>query len=212
MDKNTEHIFFDFDGTLCASDADIRKAWHDTLEELKLPCPGFDKIFRPGPSLQEMTGLLFPSLPQEMKEKLWSSFKSRYDHSDFENTVPYPWITPWLEKLKRQGCRLYVLTNKRKVPTLFLLEKCSWTALFEGVFSQDSFPGPALAKSALLRKALETLQLRREDAMIVGDMSGDIIAGKQNHIRTAGVLWGYGTPEELREAGADEILTEEDFS
>ena len=40
---------------------------------------------------------------------------------------------------------------------------------------------------------------------MVGDRSHDIIGAKKNGIDCAGVLFGYGSREELEEAGADFI-------
>lgn len=50
-------------------------------------------------------------------------------------------------------------------------------------------------------------------AMIVGDRKHDIIGGKLAGIRTAGILYGYGSREELAQAGADLICrTPEEFT
>ena len=44
--------------------------------------------------------------------------------------------------------------------------------------------------------------------MMIGDTKFDIIGAKNNGIRGVGVLWGYGTHEDLLEAGASECLGE----
>ncbi len=38
---------------------------------------------------------------------------------------------------------------------------------------------------------------------MIGDRSFDIIGAKNHGIRAIGVLWGYGTEDELSNAGAD---------
>ena len=40
-------------------------------------------------------------------------------------------------------------------------------------------------------------------AVMIGDRRDDIEGGKRNNIATIGVLWGYGSLEELQNAGAD---------
>ena len=39
------HYFFDFDGTLCDTDSDIRLAWKNALAEVDLPHRDFDEVF-----------------------------------------------------------------------------------------------------------------------------------------------------------------------
>ena len=41
---------------------------------------------------------------------------------------------------------------------------------------------------------------------MVGDRKHDILGGKANDIQTVGVLWGYGSRQELIEAGADMLI------
>ena len=42
---------------------------------------------------------------------------------------------------------------------------------------------------------------------MVGDRSHDIVGARNNGVATIGVLWGYGTIDELREAGAGAIVS-----
>ena len=41
---------------------------------------------------------------------------------------------------------------------------------------------------------------------MVGDRSFDILGAKEQGVTSAGVLWGYGSLEELKSAGADIIF------
>jgi phosphoglycolate phosphatase len=40
---------------------------------------------------------------------------------------------------------------------------------------------------------------------MIGDRKFDVIGAKNHGIRSIGVLWGYGSEQELREAGAESI-------
>ena len=42
-----------------------------------------------------------------------------------------------------------------------------------------------------------------KEAVMVGDREHDIIGGKKNGMDTVGVLFGYGSRQELKAAGAD---------
>ena len=52
--------FFDLDGTLADTDADIRLAWKKAISDLGLECPDFDARFVSGPPFDEMARTLFP--------------------------------------------------------------------------------------------------------------------------------------------------------
>jgi phosphoglycolate phosphatase len=43
---------------------------------------------------------------------------------------------------------------------------------------------------------------------MIGDRAQDIAGAKANGLHSAGVLWGYGSKEELSQAGADYLITE----
>ncbi|MCU1488129.1 MAG: Haloacid dehalogenase domain protein hydrolase [Actinomycetia bacterium] len=68
-----------------------------------------------------------------------------------------------------------------------------------------SLDDPAEAKKVTLGRALDRLGPVR-DAVMVGDRHHDIDAGKAHGLRTVGVLWGIGDAEELRAAGADDVV------
>ena len=205
------HIFFDFDGTICASEPDIKNGWLKVMQEMKLCNPEFDKLFQVGPALPDMAKKLFPALSQEIRDEIVTCFKKLYDMSDFPNTLPYPWIDKWLADLKNRGCELYIVTNKRKHPTNFLVKKFRWDKIFTGIYSPDSFPAETLNKSQLLAKAMDIHAACKQHAVMVGDTNGDIIAGKNNGIATVGVTWGYGAQDELVQAQCDILLSEKDF-
>ena len=210
MISRYKHIFFDFDGTLCASEPDIRNGWKNTMAAMGLENPDFDRIFQVGPSLPDMTAKLFPELSAEKQQEIVLCFKRLYDTSDLPLTKPYPWIPDWLNELKSAGCKLYIVTNKRKIPTDFLVRKFNWDKLLSGAYSPDSFEGETLGKTQLLNRVLEMHSIPRDQAVMVGDTVGDIKAGKANNTATVGVLWGYGNTGEVENSSCDYILSEKE--
>ncbi len=60
-------------------------------------------------------------------------------------------------------------------------------------------------KAASLAALLKQGNLEPHEAVMVGDRDSDIAAGKANHLATLGALWGYGSADELRLAGADAL-------
>ena len=139
------HWFFDFDGTLCDTEADIKSAWRAALRNLGRDCPHFDRVYRTGPTLDQVVYMLFDDATPELVDAVKAQFRTCYDAGGFPATRPYPWVPGWIADLKRQGCHVYVATNKRWNPTRLLMAKFGWDKSFDGFYSFDSFLDPAVA-------------------------------------------------------------------
>ena len=198
------HWFFDLDGTLARTGEDIIAAWKQSLVDLGRECPHFDEVFTIGPTLEKVVYELFDDASPELVAQMVARFRPNYDESGFPNTVPYPGVPEWLRSLKAAGAKLYIVTNKRHVPTQGIVRKFGWDTLFNGVWSFDSFPGVKYKKPDLLAHLLATRAIDPSDAVMVGDTKGDVEAGRANGVYTVGVTWGYGAREELE--NADELL------
>ncbi len=199
------HWFFDFDGTLCDTEADIKAAWRAALKAIGRDCPQFDAVYRTGPTIDQVTHALFADATPALVEQIRAHFKTFYDACGFPQTHPYPWIPAWLAELKEKGGHLYVATNKRYAPMGALMRKMGWLDLFDGYYSFDMYPGERLPKADLLRRVMAERGIAPADAVMVGDTRGDVEAGKAAGLYTIGCTWGYGTREELE--GADELIS-----
>ena len=204
------HWFFDFDGTLCDTEADIKAAWRAAIRGLGRECPQFDSIYRTGPTLDQVTYMLFDDATPELVARIRELFGPAYDASGFPQTHPYPWVLGWLAQLRAQGCSLYVATNKRWRPLVALRTRLGWENVFDGWYAFDMYEGRRLTKAELLAHVMETRGIDPADAVMVGDTAGDVIAGKAAGMYTIGCTWGYGSRDELE--GADEIYDEGRFS
>jgi len=222
------HWFFDFDGTLCDTEADIKSAWRAALRNIGRDCPHFDRVYRTGPTLDQVVYMLFDDATPSLVDAVKAQFRTCYDAGGFPATRPYPWVPGWIADLKRQGCHVYVATNKRWNPTRLLMAKLGWDELFDGYYSFDMFVDPArsprrgdptkadamvpqraLSKAELLAEVMRQRGIDPADAVMVGDTKGDVTSGAAAGMYTIGCTWGYGTREELE--GADEIYDAERF-
>ena len=75
---------------------------------------------------------------------------------------------------------------------------------FERVFGSE-LDGTRVDKVELLRYALKTARVDPTQAIMIGDRSHDIVGARSNGMTAIGVLYGYGSEDELRDAGADHI-------
>ena len=218
-----QHWFFDFDGTLCDTEADIKSAWRAALRNIGRDCPQFDRVYRTGPTLDQVVYMLFDDATPELVNAVKAQFRTCYDAGGFPSTRPYPWVPAWLADLKRQNCCIYVATNKRWNPTHILMEKLGWDSLFDGYYTVDMFVDPSakaatsaalpkrsLTKAELLAEVMRARGIAPADAVMVGDTKGDVTSGTAAGMYTIGCTWGYGKREELE--GANEIYDAARFS
>ena len=61
-------------------------------------------------------------------------------------------------------------------------------------------------KARLIAAVLRIERLDPNDCTMVGDRSHDVIGARANGLRAIGVLWGYGSRDELAAAGADALV------
>ena len=197
--------FFDLDGTLCDTAPDIFGCWLAALKAAGLETERFRRDFRIGPPLEPMIAGLFPELTEPEREALIASFRELYCTSGFPGTVPYPGIPALLERLRRDGTRLFLATNKALRATRLIVEKQGWLPVFEQIHTPDSTPGPLCGKSERLRRALAETGLDPARCAMVGDTVPDIEAGRAAGMRTVAVTWGYGGAAEVASAAPDRI-------
>jgi phosphoglycolate phosphatase len=119
----------------------------------------------------------------------------------FENRV-YPGIPEALARLRSAGFTLWVVTSKPSVFAAPILEHFELTRYFEGVHGSE-LSGDRSDKGDLIAHVLRSERLLAEQTTMVGDRKHDIVGARRNGVRAFGVLWGYGSRDELAAAGAD---------
>ena len=199
------HWFFDFDGTLCDTEADIKAAYRGALADLSLDASRFDELYSTGPTLASVLALMYPESAGDpaFYARFMEAFKRHYDMGGFPSTRPYPGVEEWLRGLKSAGAVLYIATNKRMAPLKALVARCGWEGMFAGMFAPDAAPGGPRTKKDNIAAAMAAHRISPDDGVMVGDTRGDVEAGRAAGLYTIGCTWGYGTREELQ--GADEI-------
>jgi phosphoglycolate phosphatase len=109
--------------------------------------------------------------------------------------------------MQRAGARLYLATSKRTRFAQQILEHLDLTIFFDGIYGSET--GGALDhKPELISHILARHALVQNHCVMVGDRRYDIAGAHANKMRALGVLWGYGTRDELEAAGADSIVAE----
>ena len=162
-------LFFDFDGTLGDTRQGICSAWKRTIAEANVECPDFDRIFRVGPPADWMAKLLFPNLPEAEQAEMAKRYKLNYDSSDMADEAPFPWSKRILDHFYAADKKIYVVTYKRMVSTLRLIECYGFEKYFSGVWGCDAIPGQNMHKGELLKLAVRISGVAPDRCMMIGD-------------------------------------------
>lgn len=192
-------VLFDLDGTLTDSGEGIINCAALALKHFGLPVPSMEEMRTfVGPPLHE-TFLRF-GVPADKTDEAIRVYRSRYIPTGmFENT-PYPGIRELLEALKSEGYSLYVATSKPEEMSVTILERFGLAPYFERICGASTDTSRS-TKDAVIAYLLEQSGAK-EDMVMVGDTKYDIIGAKAHGIPGIGVSWGYGSVEEMVNAGA----------
>ncbi len=194
-------IYFDLDGTLTDPKIGITRSIQYALDKL-----GHHTI----PTEDELTWCIGPPLRASFTKLLGSEdssdlavslYRERFaDIGIYENSI-YADIADILTALARPGRRLFVATSKPGVFAERIIDHFGLRDHFERVFGSE-LDGTRSDKTHLLEYALKETSVDPSRAVMIGDRSHDIVGARNNGMSAIGVLYGYGSKEELTEAGA----------
>ncbi len=197
-------IFFDLDGTLTDSGPGILASVAYALRRLGVESPAPEKL-RPfiGPPLLWSFGHYY-GFDQDKSREALRLYREYFTAGGmFENSV-YPGIPEALEKLRAAGFRLAVATAKPELFSLQIIRHFALDGYFEAVCGA-SMDETRTAKADIIRYAMETVSVKAEESLMIGDREHDVLGAKAVGVGCLGVLWGYGGREELTKAGADAL-------
>lgn len=201
----TFSVLLDLDGTLVDSCPGILASCIAALRALgHEPDDSRDIRSLIGPPLEEILHVLLQPYEDDRIGEAVAAYRHHYGECGYLGSVPYPGIEVSLAEMKRAGLRLYLATSKRATFATRILDHLGFTPYFDGI--HGSVPGGALDhKPALLTHILSERRLSPTRSLMVGDRRHDIFGAHAVGMRGLGVLWGYGTRDELDSAGADQL-------
>lgn len=196
-------IYFDLDGTLTDPKPGITRSIQYALRKLDRPVPSEDElVWCIGPPLRASLAKLLDG--DELADTALSLYRERFgDIGIFENEV-YPGIEDTLSVLARANRRLFVATSKPVVYAERIIDHFKLAHYFERVFGSE-LDGTRSDKTELLGYGLREARVDPLQAIMIGDRSHDMIGARNNAMTAVGVLYGYGSKEELLGAGAHHV-------
>lgn len=195
-------LMFDLDGTLVDSRHDIALSVNLTLDEFSLPHRPPEVIY--GFIGGGMHNLIRRSLPDGMEalvDKGVDVFWDIYRTHVLDTTRLYPGINDALDRLS-DGHKLAVVTNKPYAHTQLILKGLGIAGHFVTV--QGWKIGlPVKPDPTLINMAMADAGAGKDESVMIGDSTNDVLAAKAAGIKCCAVGYGYGTKEKNLAAGAD---------
>ncbi len=196
------HLLFDLDGTLTDPFPGITKCIQHALVSLgRLPPSDESLRWCIGPPLKKSFATLLGSEGEHLADAALAKYRERFGSIGlFENAV-YPEIEAALDDLKNVGYSLGVATSK---PTMYAERIVAHFGLkkYFRTIDGSELDGTRADKTTLIAYILKRDAIAPDDALMIGDREHDMIGARQNGVAGLGVLWGYGSREELAAAGA----------
>ena len=199
-------ILLDLDGTLIDSLPGIRASCLATLDALgHTPNPATDYTALVGPPLPEVMRRLLSTHGDDRVEAAVTIYRTHYAEDGMFRATIYPGIEDALDRLAAAGATMLVATSKRTLFARPILQRLGLAARLRGIYGTEP-DGSLDDKAHLIAALLRTEQLDAAGTVMVGDRSHDMHAARANGLRPVGVLWGYGSRDELTAAGAERLL------
>ena len=198
-------ILFDLDGTLTDSEEGITRCVQYALNHFGIKEDDKEALRRfIGPPLFDSFSQYY-HLPEDKAREAVTKYRERYETIGmFENKV-YEGITDVLRQLRQDGYTIILATSKPEVYANTILKRFLLAPFFHQVVGA-TMDGKRDYKIDILKEIMrKNPQYEASQFLMVGDRRYDIEGAKGCHMDSIGVTYGFGTEEELQNAGATYI-------
>jgi phosphoglycolate phosphatase len=202
-----KNILFDLDGTLTDPKEGILNSVKFALSRFGTSVPDEDTLLK----------FIGPPLQDTFRERLGFSpgdadlairyFREYFTTRGIHENRLYPGAAELLGSLVDRGSFLALATTKPTVYANSILENYKIARFFAYV-KGSNLDGSESGKAEIIGHIIEKFRLEPGETIMIGDRSHDILGARANRVDSAGVLYGYGSEAELREAGATYIAGE----
>ena len=197
-----ENVLFDLDGTVTESAPGLISRIRHAMERMDFPLPeGLDMNVFIGPPLTVSFRNVL-GFSEADADRAVSYYREYYgDRGLFECRV-YPGVAELLARLGAEGRTVALATAKPEVFSRRILDNFGLTDLFSFI-GGASLDASRRTKDAVISYTLASLpRASAANTVMIGDRDQDVIGARNNGLGCIGVLYGYGSAEELTRAGA----------
>lgn len=202
-----QYCFWDLDGTLTDSAPGITHSVRYAMEQMGKPlAPDHDlRCFIGPPLLYSFENYL--GLSPEDSQRAVDLYRVCYRAGAMLECRVYDGVRETLEELNRRGIISVLATCKPHEFACRIVEHFDLAKYFAFI-SGPEMDGTRNEKHEVIAYAMEKLNIPSSDVVLmVGDRRDDVVGAARCNMACVGVEWGFGTEEELRAAGAMQVIT-----
>jgi phosphoglycolate phosphatase len=204
----TATLLIDLDGTLTDNYAGISRSILHALARLGVEHVSDTELKRcMGPPLRHSFARLLSTDDSVLIERALALYRERYAVEGWCENKVYPGIDAALAALDARGHRLLLCTSKPRVYAERIVAHFGLGRYLDGVYGAE-LGGRHDDKTELMGALLTSERLDAQRCVMVGDRAQDMRAAGAHRVDTLGVLWGYGSREELVSAGARVLISQ----
>lgn len=206
-------VLFDLDGTLFDSSEGIRESYRKGLAHFGITVEDDRELFKVmGPSLYISYHEFFGLEGEQVNEAV-RIYREHYNREGIYKVQIYDGIRDLLEALKQNNFTICVATSKPQIMAEKILDFSGIAPYFD-VICGANLDGSRSDKVELINEVLarvnitypETHSVEKHNVFMIGDRFYDIKGAISAGVRSIGVTYGFGSREELLEAGAEFIV------
>ena len=197
------YCLFDLDGTLTDPGIGITNSVMYALDKFGIHVSDRAELFSfIGPPLGESFRRQF-GFSEEQAQKAVEYYREYFRPKGiFENSV-YEGIPELLKKLRERNITVALATSKPYEFAVRILEHFELKQYFDYI-GGATMDGRISKKADVIAHLLDEFgNVDKAEVLMIGDRAQDVEGARANGLHSAGVLWGYGSAEELQGAGAD---------
>ena len=187
-------VFFDMDGTLIDSRADLAATVNHTRRELGLAeLPQEEVLTHVGQGARHLLAHAIPERADDV-ESLWEIFRSHYAEHMLESVELYPTVRQTLDELARRGWLLGINTSKPAFATRAILDHFGLLRYFGNAIVAGGDCAEMKPSALPLRECAVRLRGHRLSShdWMVGDSWTDMQCATNAGIKGAFCTFGFG--------------------
>lgn len=196
--KDRKAVIFDLDGTIIESAPGILASAKYALEKLGREMDeGALRAFI-GPPLEKCFSEVC-GLPLDEVDRAITLYREKYFAGEQYNCLIYPGVGELLARLWAAGRKVLLATSKGEGTAKEILAHFGLDRYFSTIAGRTP---ERESKAEIIQYALDSVEASADEAVMVGDRRFDAEAAGEVNLSCIGVLYGYGSREELETSGA----------
>lgn len=198
---------FDMDGTLVDSLESIAYFANKALEKFGLktiPVERYKHLTGNGAATLVKRMIKENNGDESLFEKVSYEYNTTYDNDFLYLTKPYDGVLEMLSKLKSQGCKTAIISNKPHSTAKKISDELFGDLIDVCFGKRDGYPVKPDPES--VNEIIGILGVDKKDCIYIGDTITDMETGKNAGLYTVGVLWGFRDEDEIKSGEPQKII------